>query len=753
MAYSVSQDFKDKIKDQTSAKSCLILFDDCFFAAKDFTGEVVFSQYFNTSEDLTYGDCPSDTLSFSVVSGGLLSGYSFGKCRTYAGVQTASESYTFGDIHAHIEVGGYTWTASETGLYCGDTLIDSGEYVSLVSDGVHVLASGLTSAYRANIDGSDGSAFAPIRFMAEKLKSGISAVFDDLTAHVWDGKNLLTYEYVPMGVYNVAKPRSTVGDVVEVQDAYDDMQKFDIDASEFVSGLSFPMTLGGIYTALCEYVGVPYDTDTFSGSDTSYSSSPFSESSYRCRDILSWIAEASHTVAHMNRVGQMSLVWLSGDAESIGASDISMDGYSMAEYHTAPVTGVLLKSTQGTTLSFGSMDTPYPIYANPFVATIPDLTPYTSIPAYVPMELEIFDADPSVSVGDTMNVQPLAEEVSAITDTFGVIYARPVAIQDEDSGRVAVDEDNVVYAEMTALAVQNPIYAVPLMNREFIFNGSFRAKYSATGNETRDIGDEDISYNASVAPISQTDVFNRLTNGGEAQGIYLENGKIYVNAEYVQAGVLRGIEISNGNGSFHVSANGYVTATSGTIGGFNITADSLWSVSNYYSVPDHTLYGYYATINRHSDQSTDPTEPFIKILYGAQYDLSNADSLFELAYNGVGKFGNGTINLNPNGVLEVVDTGGVLVSKIEIVADYVNNNYRNVNESRLRSNAIFQRASMFNKSTGVATSFRSTKVDAYEITNWHGTNEDTAPRRFKLDETGLYFYNASGTLTKSYPAT
>lgn len=573
--YNVSQTFKEKIKDGTVPKSCLVLFDDCFFTAKDFTGEVVFEQYFNTSEDLTYGDCPSDTLSFSVVSGGLLSGYSFGRCRAFAGVQTASESYAFGDINAHIEVGGHAWTASETGLYCDDTLIDAGEYVSLVSDGVHVLASGLTSAYRANIDGSEGASYAPIRFMAEKLKSGISAVFEDLTAHVWDSENVITIEYVPMGVYNVAKPRSTVGDVVEVQDAYDDMQKFDIDASEFVSGLPFPMTLGGIYTALCNYVGVAYETATFSGSDTSYSSSPFSESSYRCRDILSWIAEASHTVAHMNRVGQMSLVWLSGDAESIGASDISMDGYSMAEYHTAPVTGVLLKSTQGTTLSFGSMDTPYPIYANPFVSTIPDITPYTSIPTYVPMELEIFDADPSVSVGDTMNVQPLAEEVSAITDTFGVIYARPVAIQDEDSGRVASDENGVVYAEMTALAVQNPIYAVPLMNREFIFNGSFRAKYSATGNETRDIGDEDISYNASVAPISQMDVFNRLTNGGEQQGIYLENGKIYINGEYIKAnsinadliygGTLSGAEINIGNGAFTVDSDGTVSITKGEL--------------------------------------------------------------------------------------------------------------------------------------------------------------------------------------------
>lgn len=43
--------------------------------------------------------------------------------------------------------------------------------------------------------------------------------------------------------------------------------------------------------------------------------------------------------------------------------------------------------------------------------------------------------------------------------------------------------------------------------------------------------------------LTQTEIFNRLTNNGQTQGIYLQNGKIYLNAEYIQSGTIKGITI------------------------------------------------------------------------------------------------------------------------------------------------------------------------------------------------------------------
>lgn len=48
------------------------------------------------------------------------------------------------------------------------------------------------------------------------------------------------------------------------------------------------------------------------------------------------------------------------------------------------------------------------------------------------------------------------------------------------------------------------------------------------------------------ASLNQQDVFNRLTNNGQTQGIYLQNGKVYINASFIQSGTISANYISGG---------------------------------------------------------------------------------------------------------------------------------------------------------------------------------------------------------------
>ena len=803
--YTVSQDFKEKIKDETALKSCLVLFDDLFFSTSDFTDSgVEFNQYFNTSDDLTFGDCPSDTLSFAVIANGKLGGYSFGKCRAYIGVRTASESYIFGDINAHIEVGGYAWTASETGLYCNGNVISTDEYVSLVSDGTKVYAVGTSSSYSANIDGSDGAEYLPHAFMVQKLRSGLSAVFEGNTAHVWDGENVITIEYVPMGQYNVVKPRSTVGDIVEIQDAYDNMNLFDADASQFLESLTYPITLSGIYTALCDFVGVEYVTDTFLYSDTSYASSPFADTSCSLRDILWWIAERARAVAHCDREGRIDLTWLTtsldiftavgattgkyinangglsshsqwsatdylfvypnteytfsktgsggnascfafytedkefissvGDettltfttpsnaryarfsyrtaeeptisivmsaTEVLTAFDIGQDGYSVAEYKTPEVTGVLLRSGNGTTLSFGSMTAPYMISANPFISTITneDLEAYESIPTYIPMEIMVLEADPSVDMGDMIDVRPMVDEILALTNVYDEVYSE----NDE------------------ALSIEAPTYQIPLMNRTLTFMGGIRASYTATGNEIREADLSNTEYNASVAPVTQTDVFNRLTNGGEAQGIYLENGKIYVNAEYMQTGDLT-VGGTNGLGNIYFKNSD------------NVLVSKMNRAGTYYYDSDGTTL--LAEMGR--------------MYSGGKLVLGLASKLRESELRSVANIMTfGTYGLDNDNYFPVLEIGRAYSTAVTFTPTLTLKGWT---------------ANPINPNQGTTEIYFS--VDAYGLSherfayNAYGDNgatlflEGTSKSncRVMIDMTGLYFMNGSGGITKSYPA-
>lgn len=104
---------------------------------------------------------------------------------------------------------------------------------------------------------------------------------------------------------------------------------------------------------------------------------------------------------------------------------------------------------------------------------------------------------------------------------------------------------------------------------------------------TATVGGKTVSKIAEDAVDAQTqsDIFNKLTNNGATQGIYLSGGKVYINATYIATGTLADTgknttfdlstgtltmkkgSINIGNGTFKVTTSGALTATSADIEG------------------------------------------------------------------------------------------------------------------------------------------------------------------------------------------
>jgi hypothetical protein len=87
---------------------------------------------------------------------------------------------------------------------------------------------------------------------------------------------------------------------------------------------------------------------------------------------------------------------------------------------------------------------------------------------------------------------------------------------------------------------------VPVM--ETVRTGQ-KVNITATGNATRSTSESfysDQSYKdyadnvatGAVNKLNQQEVFNKLTNNGADQGLYLKDGKVYLNATFMQTGVL-----------------------------------------------------------------------------------------------------------------------------------------------------------------------------------------------------------------------
>jgi phage-related protein len=76
--------------------------------------------------------------------------------------------------------------------------------------------------------------------------------------------------------------------------------------------------------------------------------------------------------------------------------------------------------------------------------------------------------------------------------------------------------------------------------------------------------------------LTQLEIFNRLTNNGAAQGVFLKDGKLYLNFSYAQGGTLKLGGVNNGNGQAEVYDSSGNKIGSWNKDGFNLQKGSIY---------------------------------------------------------------------------------------------------------------------------------------------------------------------------------
>lgn len=534
-----SQDFREKSIDGITPQNVIVAFDRLYFSGNDgdFTDSgVIFNDYFNTGDDLSFGEVPSATLSFSVLNdNGGLSSFQYGDAQAYFGLKMDAEAFTMpAGCNCYIEYDSHVYTGKADGLYIDGSrsaAISVG-VTGLLGYGGKIYAVGEGASVVLDLASSTASSYTPNRFMVEKFRYGKSVVFEDYSATVWTPTESETWEYVPMGVYQVKRPEQNLAKVVKIVDAHDYMTKFDADATEFIGGLTYPTTIGDIYTDLCDFVGVDYESGTFTGSDVILDASPFPDTTTTLRTLLKWIAERAFSIARFDREGVLKLHWISSSlVDEITEHNVVWDRATVSEYIVSKVTGAILKDASGNTLQFGSMDNPYVIAGNPFFNTLTseDLNTITGLALYVPLTVGIIYPDPTVDVGDVLSIQVEPSTSNVFIDAYNRVYA---------------NEDQEAFTTTVAP------YVIPLMERRLLWNGWLSGTYTTRGNRARIYDLDNTEYNASISikekvekVMTPEEVFNKLTDNGRIQGLYMVDGQIFVNAEYIKSGKISAIDI------------------------------------------------------------------------------------------------------------------------------------------------------------------------------------------------------------------
>lgn len=213
------------------------------------------------------------------------------------------------------------------------------------------------------------AAMAEVKFaiLADALPNG--TMLDDLPFDLYisqaESGNAVWEDY---GIYTV-KTVVKSGHKLEVT-AYDNMSKFDIIVDEWLSTLTYPLSVSAMLSHLCNHCGVQLGNASLANSNYSIEEN-FGASGITGRQILAFIAEMTAAFAFIQRGdgrGRLSLRQLSNSNVQLDRSMYRTA--KIAEYAVLPVDKVQIRVSENDVGAvYGTGDNAYIIENNPLLYT------------------------------------------------------------------------------------------------------------------------------------------------------------------------------------------------------------------------------------------------------------------------------------------------------------------------------------------------------------------------------------------------
>jgi len=455
--YDVSEQFHSAVYDTSPVTQALFRFTDGTF----FTNEDIHSsglkmiEAVNYDDELKIGACLSSTLSATFVNlNGLLSGFAFGECAVSLGVKIGADTFvpTIANVTAIHGTTVYTGHSSAPYLRANGAAtteqpsfavhciaIYDGEVMCVGWDG----QTWATSGFLAPISTND---FMTAKY-ATMAKSHLGYDFTgDIMSIYSEYGTIETYEFAPLGTFLIDTPEKRKTNLITVATAYDKMKLLDVDASGFFDSLTFPITLGGIYAALCSFAGVSTTSTVFINSTRSFSEAPIDADGITAKEILQWIAEAACSFARMNRNGDLELAWFSD-------VDVEITSYvscNVAEYQVARIDKLQISSSENDIgVIIGTGTNGYQILDNPFLYGAND----TEIRGY------------GTPIYDRLNAHDPFYPLSVTT----------------------VCDWSVQAGDIVTVIIEGVNYSLPIYCQTIAWNGAAKVLYESTGAEKRPV--------------------------------------------------------------------------------------------------------------------------------------------------------------------------------------------------------------------------------------------------------------------------
>lgn len=311
-----------------------------------------------------------------------------------------------------------------------------------------------------------------------------------------------------VGLFSLEKPTRPSTNTLKIT-GYDRVTRLDKDLTAWLKGLEgWPYTLTAFARMVCEACGVTLKEQTLPNGDMPLHK--FFQTEVTGRKLMGWIGEACCRFLRADAEGILEFAWFTPSGVTLGPSGKDYyyaGGLQYEDYRVAPIEAVQLRLADSENgylwpeAAEGANS--YIVSGNPFFtavradteACLNTILAELSGLSYTPCRVS-FPARMDVRAGHTVQ----------ITDRNGASITVCVMTRTQKGQRDTVE-----------------------------CTGSAR-RDSTTAQNSSPSGDK----------LTQGELFEILTNGGEIEGLFMKDGKLYVNASYIRSGELYGLTVRAG---------------------------------------------------------------------------------------------------------------------------------------------------------------------------------------------------------------
>jgi hypothetical protein len=366
----------------------------------------------------------------------------------------------------------------------------------------------------------------------------------------------------------------------------------------FVSNVRFPVTVQNLVKRVAMLCGVPFTQSLTSLPNYSYTISalPTLQQEITFRNLIQWCAGIMGANAWIDWTGSLRFSWYGA---TTGYTSTTANRFS-SDLHedNITITGVQYTNTQNVTIVSGSADYALDMTGNYLAAVgistiLPNVKNKINGFAYRPFTASVINAPYLWPMDMITFVKDGVNYTCALTNVnFGINGTTELQSKGETAQSNSGTKPSGATTEQARLIEQ---------------------AYEVANNLDKSLDQEGI--------------FNRLTNNGEAQGIYIIDGQVYVNMTYARSGTLVLGGLNNTNGVLQV-----LDASGNLIGTWNndgvlITKGSI-DIQHYTSATNNNYikiaYNNSSSINMYSLSNSGNYE-VTSIYSPAQYIIQGRD--------------------------------------------------------------------------------------------------------------------------------